>query len=100
MNDKRPEPVMNSAQLAGLLIALVKAALVMLTSLGLVSWDTNQQAAINAFVVAVIDVGIVLATMYFGARGKVTAVNDPAIQDEGTGKLVPLVRADGGPLPE
>lgn len=89
-NEPRPEPVMNASYLSGLLITLVMAAVAMLSGLDIVQWDTTQQSLINAFITALINVAIVLATMYFGARPKVTPVASPS-DDEG----VELVRVDG-----
>lgn len=75
MND-RPEPVMNYATVATAIIVLVKAAVAMATVMGWIEWDTTQRAAVNAFVVALIDGAIILWSMW-QARSLVTPTADP-----------------------
>lgn len=86
------EPVQNASSLSALLIVMIKAGVVLATAMGWVQWDTAQQAAVNGFSVAALDVVAVLVPMLW-ARSKVTPLAAPR-DNEG----VPLVRVDGQPV--
>lgn len=86
------EPVGTATTISAGLIVLVNATVVMLTSLGVVQWDSAQQAAINGFVVAIVNVASVILPMLW-ARKQVTPLAEPKDEDGS-----PLVRrADGMP---
>jgi len=86
-------PVVTGTTISGLLIVLVNSAVAMLTAMGVVHWDTATQAAINAFVVALINVGAVIVPMIW-VHKQVTPLAAPRDED-GT----PLVRANSDNAP-
>lgn len=97
-NTTQAEPVMNSSYLAGALSTFVKLVLVMLVSLKVIDLSDGDQVAITTALTAGIDLAIVIATMYFGARSKVTPTANPRIVNE-HGVTVDLIRADTGERP-
>ena len=75
MNKLTREPVM----IGGLIVAVLEAFIMMALQMGWLSWDTEQVASFNNFIVALIALGAViipLAGAYI-ARGKVTPMADP-----------------------
>lgn len=87
------QPLGVATTISGALITLAAAAVAMLTALGVVHWDTAQQATVNAFVMALISVGALVGP-YLWARKKVTPLAAPTAKDG-----EPLVRASGDPTP-
>jgi hypothetical protein len=90
-SNTQPEPVMNASYLAGSFITLVKLFMVAAITLGWVDLTDGEQVAIMALVAGAADFAIIVATMWYKARPKVTPLANPR-DDTGA----PLVRADGG----
>ena len=84
---------MNAAGLAGLLILILKAAIAAAIAFEFIDWTDGQTQALLALVVPLVDFAIILATMYYRARPRVTPNADPVDTD-----LHPLVRKDRRPL--
>lgn len=79
MNKITREPVM----IGGLVVAVLEAFIFMALQMGWITWDTEQVASFNNFVVALIALGAVvipLAGAYI-ARAKVTPIADPRDAD-------------------
>ena len=75
MNKLTREPVM----IGGLIVAVLEAFIMMALQMGWLSWDTEQVASFNNFIVALIALGAViipLAGAYI-TRAKVTPLADP-----------------------
>jgi hypothetical protein len=87
------QPVGTGTTIAAALIVLVNSAVAMLTAMGVVHWDTGAQAAINAFVVALINVAAIVVPMIWVHR-QVTSLAAPKDEDG-----VPLVRANSDNAP-
>lgn len=85
---ERPQPVMNHATAATAVIVLVKAAVAMATAIGWIEWDTAQQAAMNAFVIAAVDATVVIFSAWQG-HNLVTPLESP-VDENGN----PLVQGD------
>ena len=80
------EPVM----LGGLVTAAIEAFIMLALQMGWISWNTEQVASFNNFVVALMALGAVvipLAVAYF-ARNRVTPMADPRTVDGKPAEIV------------
>lgn len=84
-------PVTQATTLSGALILLFNTGVAMATAFGWIHWDSGTQIAVNAFFLALLNVGSLVGPMLW-ARKQVTPVDSPHDED-GT----PLVRTDGAP---
>ena len=65
--------------IAALIVAVLEMFLMMALTMGWISWDSNQMASFNNFVVALMALLVVIVPMvgaYF-ARARVTPIADP-----------------------
>lgn len=89
MNKITREPVL----IGGLVVAVLEAFIMMALQMSWISWDTEQVASFNNFVVALIALGAVIVPLAgaYIARARVTPIADPRMGDGDAAVLVEKV---------
>lgn len=74
------EPVM----IGGLVVAFLEMFILMAIQMGWLSWDTQQVASFNNFIVASVALAAVILPLAgaYVARSKVTPIADPRLPDD------------------